>query len=104
MHIEDCVALSVRVDGLSVKITAGISAVMAVMSTITYAHQTGNTVLIAQQLLPLDLYVADLHIEQHIGHVGTKIKLCPMLDSTVLVDYLQDVQYSRELYIAIASR
>ena len=38
---EVCVALDVRVGGLSVKITAGI---LAVMSTIAYAHQTGNTV------------------------------------------------------------
>ena len=36
-----CVALSVRVGGLSVKIAAGVS---AVMSMITYAHQMGNTV------------------------------------------------------------
>ena len=41
---EVCVALSVRVGGLSVKIAAGI---LAVMSTITHAHQTGNTVSIA---------------------------------------------------------
>ena len=39
MHIEDCVALSVRVGGLSVEIAAGIS---AVTSTIKYAHQTNG--------------------------------------------------------------
>ena len=39
---EICVALSASVGDLSIKIAAGIS---AVMSTIVYAHQTGNIVL-----------------------------------------------------------
>ena len=41
IDVEDCVALSVRVGGLSVKIAAGI---LAVTSTIAYVPQMGSIV------------------------------------------------------------